>query len=227
MLGIVLRTAHADPRPMIEQPSAFETLAVQAAEQWSRERNRPVQIDVLGTWASGAPLPARYHWSWTIKDQSAEARSMTVRFTREGGSGSEPGPEVRLRLRDMAPTWVLRASLQAGQPLGCESLEERLLPVPVGHGVRWRGPCEALAGRQARRPLTPGAILMAGDVRLPPAVPRLTTVLLKSAQGPIEIEVSALALHDADVGQRVPVRPHGTHQSVVALVVAPGTVVLK
>lgn|GEM_PF-3518546 len=227
LVGMVPRTAHADPRPMIEQASGFESLAVQAAEQWSREQGRPVRVEVLGAWVAAVRLPARYRWSSAMTDQSPGSRVMTVRFVPETAPGSEPGAEVRLRLRDLSPAWVVRTALQVGQPVPCEALEERLVPASAGHGVRWSGACDALTGRQARRPLAQGDILMSSDLRLPPAVSRLSKVLLKAVQGPIEIEVTALALHDADVGQQVPVRPEGALQSVMALVVAPGTAVLK
>ena len=227
LVGWVPLIAHADPYPLIEQASAFESLAVQAAEQWSREQARPVQVEVLGAWVAAARLPARYRWSSVMTDQPPGARVMSVRFEREEAKGREPDAEVRLLLRNLSPAWIVRTALQVGQPVPCDALEARLVPESAGRGVRWSGACDALTGRQARRPLAQGDILMHGDLRLPPAVPRLSRVVLKTVQGPIEIEVAALALHDADVGQQVPVRPEGARQSVMALVVAPGAVVLK
>lgn len=229
--GMALSTAMAQSGPHeaaqhVADKASLGVVAAKAASDWGQQMlQQATHAEVLGIWTTDAFEPGIYQLSIDVSPGASHTRNMRVKFFK--APAASPSAEVRLALRSVLPVWVVRQPVQAGQTLDCAQVELRDEMPRAGDARRWQGVCKDLEGRQARRPLAPGDTLLSSDVRVPPTISRQELVTLKTVQGPVQIETQALALHDADIGQAVSVRPQGTHQAVSAMVIAPRTVLLK
>jgi flagella basal body P-ring formation protein FlgA len=210
----------------VPDKASLGAIAAKAASDWGQQTlKHATHPEVMGAWTAKAFEPGTYQLSIEVSPGTSQTRHVRVSFLK--APQASPSAEVRLTLHKLLPVWVLRQAVQPGQAMDCAQVELREEVARVSDARRWQGSCKDLEGQQARRPLTPGDTLLRGDVRVPPTISRQELVTLKTVQGPIQIETPALALHDADVGQTVSVRPQGTHQAVAAMVIAPRTVLLK
>lgn len=120
--------------------------------------------------------------------------------------------------------WVVPAGLARGSVVTPDAMQRKEVDVARAEN---RGAATAVAAAddlRARRTLGAGEVLAARDVERVPAVARGQRITLLSRTGTLELQASAEALQDGQVGQKVRVKATGAQAPVLALVVAPGRV---
>lgn len=210
---------------------------LQALQPWVAEHLHaqlgPVEVESLGGWrrpAKAAKMPhaakaveAAEANRWRVSWQPAVARQgdwlVSLRAVPEQADG--PVVDVRFVARERQAVWRVGMPLQKGDAIDCASLHQDGRVQRSGPAV-WQGRCDALSGLVARRPIGVGEVLMQSDVGPRPAVLREQAVHVLSRSQGIVIEARGLALADASVGQRVPVRIAGQDRVLQAIVMAPG-----
>jgi flagella basal body P-ring formation protein FlgA len=90
-------------------------------------------------------------------------------------------------------------------------------------GATLSDPAEAV-GQVARRTLTAGSVLLAGDLLTPRLVRRGDNVALVSRRGGVEVRMNGKALGDAGENQRVRVENLSSRRVVQGIVAADGEV---
>jgi flagella basal body P-ring formation protein FlgA len=189
------------------------------------------QVESLGAWGLDPSL---------LPDVVARVQSRQyVRGAWELNVSLSPASEavrhikpavVRYRVSLLAPVWVLTGAVRKGDSLSCQLLQQdwRTEGMASKGGdalhVNWHGACNALAGSQARRPLQPGDVLKTADIAAVTAIWGQQEAMVVARQGGIQIEAKGMALADAQVGQRVPVRLNGQDRVVQGVVSAPGVI---
>lgn len=193
-----------------------------------------VEIEPLGFWPAvrrSAFVVGRYEIEIPEPQGGAHERLevRVMRSVQEGAAVSQPeeSGRVRLAIHRLEQAWVAQAMVPAGVPLSCESrFQRRLQHVRVERAVQTGG-CEAWQGQELRRPLSPGDVLMAADLRQPPAVRSHATVRATVVSNGVEIQAAALALQDAVMGQRLWIRPMGAVSAIKARVVGVDNVMVE
>lgn len=219
--------------PPLEQVVTARTSGdlLQALQPWVaahlqaqlRPQQGPIQLEPLGGWHWPAKVAAADRWriSW----QPAVARQgdwlVTLHAVPDPADGAVV--DVRFLARERQAVWRVGMPLKKGDAIGCASLNQDTRVQRQGPRV-WQGNCETLSnqGLVARRPLGVGEVLTQSDVGPRPAVQREQAVQVSSRSQGIVIQARGLALADASVGQRVPVRIAGHDRVLQATVTAPG-----
>lgn len=142
-----------------------------------------------------------------LRQDGATTRLLSVPFCVDG--------EVKLK--------VARTALRLGQTVDVEA-----------YTLEWRAlsalampPTDFALERQhtvmrTRRNIESGEVLFKGNVALNRSIERGDRVVLRYRDGPIELEVDAIALASAGNGERISVRPLTSRTAISAWVTAPG-----
>lgn len=121
---------------------------------------------------------------------------------------------------------VLRRNVRAGQALSYEDFE--LARVPVGKGRRSNAlELEAFGDATALRALAKGEVITERDVKRTVVIKRGDTIGLQVRRGNVTVRTLAVALRDACVGDRLPVRLEKTGKEFMAVVTGPESVELR
>lgn len=182
-----------------------------------------VEVEPLGGWRW--PAKAASTDRWRVSWQPAVARQgdwlVTLRAVPEQADAQ--AVDVRFVAREHQAVWRVGMPLKKGDAIDCTLLKQDTRVQRQGPRV-WQGGCETLSaqGLVARRPLAVGEVLTQSDVGPRPAVQREQVVQVSSRSQGIVIQARGLALADASVGQRVPVRIAGHDRVLQATVTAPG-----
>lgn len=133
---------------------------------------------------------------------------------------------VPLLVSERRPVYVARHGLAAGSGVTADDFELReedvaaLADEPVAAG--------ALAGAaRMRQPLDAGQVATVRQVALAGTVLRGDEVRLRTGAAGIAIETGAYAQANGVVGQRIPVRPLNSNETIMAWVTAPGVVSME
>ena len=113
---------------------------------------------------------------------------------------------------------VVKSIVYPGQPVVIENTEMRrhTVAIPDDYPVlRGRGD---VAGRIAVRTLLPGRAIAPDMVRAPHAVEAGGAVTVRLAEGPLTIEMKAVALQDGGLGEAIRVRNPETGRTICAVV---------
>ncbi|HYD79883.1 MAG TPA: flagellar basal body P-ring formation chaperone FlgA [Paucimonas sp.] len=130
---------------------------------------------------------------------------------------------VPFLVKAYGPAWVARRDLPKGQALQCADLSEQVIDVAAFDGDVAAGKCDDGLGR-LKHALAGGSPLLTANLQPVPAVTQGETITLQFVDGALALESAAVALTDGAVGQRVPVKPATSKDTVLAHVVAPGVV---
>jgi len=130
---------------------------------------------------------------------------------------------VPVRIRRSQEVLVLVRGLGAGQAVTQEALTRETRDASRLVGAAVSDPEQAV-GQVARRALTAGSVLMAGDLLSPRVVRRGDNVALVSRRGGVEVRMSGKALADAGENQRVRVENLSSRRVVQGVVSADGEV---
>lgn len=231
LAGSAMADDNGAPPPTLEQVVTARTAGdlLQALRPWVAARlqaqmgagQEPPQVEPLGGWRWPANVASADRWrvSW----QPAVARQgdwlVTLRAVPEQAEG--PAVELRFVAREHQVVWRVGMPLKKGDAIDCTLLNRDTRVQRQGPRV-WQGGCESLSGLVARRPLAVGEVLTQSDVGPRPAVQREQAVQVSSRSQGIVIQARGMALADASVGQRVPVRIAGHDRVLQATVTAPG-----
>lgn len=108
---------------------------------------------------------------------------------------------VRVEVRSQRPATILKRSLAAGSEIVSDDYREEEIWAP---GLCRKEKVELqLEGVVAKKAIPAGAELLREDLRRAPAVHRGQSVELEAGRGGTRLRVSAIAAHDAEVGERV------------------------
>ena len=189
------------------------------------------QVESLGAWGLDPSLLPDVLARVQSRQYVRGAWELNVSLSQASEAIRQIKPAVvRYRVSLLAPVWVVTGAVRKGDSLSCQLLQQDWrtdgMASRGGHAlhVDWHGACTALVGTQARRPLQPGDVLKTADVAAVTAIWGQQEAVVVARQGSIEIEAKGMALADAQVGQRVPVRLNGQNRVVHGVVSAPGVI---
>lgn len=130
---------------------------------------------------------------------------------------------VPLRMRRSQEVLVLLRGVAAGQPLTEDAMTRETRDASRLVGAAISDSAQAV-GQVARRTLTAGSVLMAGDLLSPRLIHRGDNVALVSRRGGVEVRMSGKALADAGENQKVRVENLSSRRVVQGIVAADGEV---
>jgi len=130
---------------------------------------------------------------------------------------------VPVRIRRSQEVLVLTRGVAAGQAVTEDALTHERRDASRIVGATISDPAQAV-GQVARRTLTAGSVLLAGDLLSPRVVRRGDNVALVSRRGGVEVRMSGKALGDAGENQRVRVENLSSRRVVQGTVAADGEV---
>jgi flagella basal body P-ring formation protein FlgA len=130
---------------------------------------------------------------------------------------------VPVRIRRSQEVLVLVRGIAAGQPVTEDAMTRETRDASRIVGATLSDPAEAV-GQVARRTLTAGSVLLAGDLLTPRLVHRGDNVALVSRRGGVEVRMNGKALGDAGENQRVRVENLSSRRVVQGIVAADGEV---
>jgi flagella basal body P-ring formation protein FlgA len=119
--------------------------------------------------------------------------------------------------------WVAMRDLPVGTRLSPGILREQEVDIAAGGYEPWAGDPEGLV---LRSPVLAGHYLAAGQVEAAPAVSRGDVVQVVHRMGAVEVQTTANALQDGDLGKNIQVRISASQSPVLARVMAAGQVEL-
>lgn len=119
--------------------------------------------------------------------------------------------------------WVAMRDLPVGTRLSPSILREQEVDIAAGGNEAWSGEPEGLV---LRSPVLAGHYLAAGQVVAAPAVSRGDVVQVLHRMGAVEVQATANALQDGDLGKTIQVRISANQPPVLARVMAAGQVEL-
>ncbi|ARN19326.1 flagellar basal body P-ring formation chaperone FlgA [Piscinibacter gummiphilus] len=165
---------------------------------------------------------------WSARD-SAPAMPLTFDLVPAGAPGAASGGAARVTLVTSLRREVLvaRQRIERGDAVSCDDLAVRPLDLRAVPVRALAPPCAMADGDVALRTLLPGDALRADDIGDPPDVSARNPVNVRVVEGAIRLEQSGVALADARIGERVPVRLDGSRQQVQGRVVAANVVVVE
>lgn len=210
---------HADSLPVLQ-------MSLQAWLQQSfAEAGQAVQIEALGAWGmQPAWLPdVRASIVEQVRTNSAWQVTVSLAPSTNPDGAADMAATYRFKALELKPVWVAAVPLSKGDDVSCSHvrLESRVVK---GTAASWQGGCEALQGQRMRHALSPGDAVMVRDVAFVGAVTEHQEAIVTSRLGNVEVQALGMALADAQVGQRVPVRLNGQKTVIQAVVTAPGQV---
>lgn len=184
-----------------------------------------VQLEPQGSWGLKAAWLPKVHVA--VKAQTVIPGGWSVALSvvpaEPLGAGVQPS-EVRFRVLELKPVWVVRTAVRKGDALSCAQLEQGMRTRKSDVQAPWAGPCAALTDAQARRPLQPGSVLMDRDIGQATAVRDQQQATVIARLGNIQIQGSGTVMSDAQVGQQVAIKMNGQKALIQAVVTAPGQV---
>lgn len=187
-------------------------------------------VDSQGTWGLDQALLPDVVARVLSRQYERGAWEFSLELSPVSDAAAPSRPAVaRYRVSLLAPVWVVTGAVRKGDALSCQVLQQDWRPDGgnrAAHAIHanWQGACEALMGSQARRPLQPGDVLKTADIASAAAILGQREAVVVTRQGAIEIQAKGMALADAQVGQRVPVRLNGQDHVVHGVVSAPGVI---
>jgi flagella basal body P-ring formation protein FlgA len=119
--------------------------------------------------------------------------------------------------------WVSLRDLSAGTHLSADILREQEVDIAAGGHPAWQGDPEGLV---LRSPVLAGRYLVAGQAVAQAPVFRGAVVQVVHRAGGVEVQTSAHALQDGEVGQNIQVRVSANQPPLLARVTAAGQVEL-
>jgi len=161
---------------------------------------------------------------WSARD-TAPAAPLTFDLVPLGAPDGAARVTVVASLR--REVLVVRHRVERGEAVSCDDMAARPLDLRAVPGRALTPPCAMAEGDVALRTLLPGDALRADDVGDPPDVSTRDPVNVRVVEGAIRLEQSGVALADARIGERVPVRLDGSRQQVQGRVVAANVVVVE
>jgi flagellar basal body P-ring formation protein FlgA len=217
---VTVRSASSEVRGALVEQVARSALSGWLAQRTSRHHLEAVlpqrdfvvpagqvELSVRGLPESDSMLPRQRVWV-DVRVAGEFVRSVPVDFAVNA-------------YRD---AWVVPVGLARGAVVTPEAMQRKEVDVAR---VEHRGAALATASTddlRTRRTLAAGEVLAARDVERVPAVARGQRITVLSRNGGLELQASAEALQDGQVGQKVRVKTTGAQEPVLALVVAPGRV---
>jgi flagella basal body P-ring formation protein FlgA len=117
----------------------------------------------------------------------------------------------------------LRTALAKDSVLRCDDVERATYDIAKLEFEPARFNCQGPAQR-LRRALEPGAILVTNHLATVDPVSQGEAVLLRFEDGPIQLELPAVALSNGALGQKIQVRAVSAREAVLAQVTGPGKV---
>jgi flagella basal body P-ring formation protein FlgA len=130
---------------------------------------------------------------------------------------------VPVTVQAFGTAWIARRELPKGYVLQCADLDAQAIDLAALGSEVVGGACDAGLGR-LKRPLLAGTPLSRDYLQPVPEVIQGESIRLELVDGAVTLESAAIALTDGVVGQRVPVKPAASKDTVVVQVVAPGVV---
>jgi flagella basal body P-ring formation protein FlgA len=183
-----------------------------------------VNVEQQGTWGMRPDWLPSVHAEVTTQTRTRAGWLVTVSLATAGVSANaKADTQVRFKVTELSTAWVSSVPLRKGDSIACTQLKQVQRAMRPGH-TTWRGDCERLGNMQMRHALQPGDVLMDSDVAPEAAVQAQQVATVTSRLGNIEIQAKGIALADAQIGQRVPIRLNGQTQVIMAVVTAPGQV---
>jgi flagella basal body P-ring formation protein FlgA len=161
---------------------------------------------------------------WSARD-SVPAMPLTFDLVPSGAPGGAARVTVVAPLR--REVLVARQRVERGEAVSCDDMAARPLDLRAVPVRALTPPCVMADGDVALRTLLPGDALRAEDVGDPPDVSARNPVNVRVVEGAIRLEQSGVALADARIGERVPVRLDGSRQQVQGRVIAANVVVVE
>lgn len=133
---------------------------------------------------------------------------------------------VPVRVRRSQTVLVLSRSVASGDPITADVFTAQQRDTARIAGAAIARPEDAI-GRSARRTLTAGSVLTAGDLVAPRLVHRGDTISLVSRQAGIEVRVAGRALADGGADERISVENLSSRRVVQGRVDATGEVIVS
>jgi len=130
---------------------------------------------------------------------------------------------AQFNLRAYRPVLVAKRDLPKGTTPPCEALQVREADVAALDSPPFPADCKLVQGN-LKRALALGAPLLKSSLQAPIAVSQGDSVSLQLVAGALLLESRAVAIADGEVGQRIPVKPSSSTETIVAEVIAPGVV---
>jgi flagella basal body P-ring formation protein FlgA len=216
----------------VDAPSAVWPQVQQRLLEWRAAAGSPAAVAFAGEWPASSFTPGRYRVTWSIRPLNVhthEARVQLVPVAADPLPQAGKVHEMRAWIQDLEQAWAAKTPLHAGQRLDCtRDLRVTQQVMQSGHHApRWLGDCTLLADKELLRPLSPGDVLLEADLREPVAIHRMDTVMATTHVGLIDIEVKALALDDATLGQALKIKPLGSNRVLNATATGPNAVNVK
>ncbi|MGC4061419.1 MAG: flagellar basal body P-ring formation chaperone FlgA [Aquabacterium sp.] len=197
-------------------------------KNWLREQfqaqGKSVMLEPQGAWGlSKTWLPVlNVHAAEPVRTAEGWSLDLAV-LPANAAASSVKAASVRFKVIELHAVWVANASMRKGDQVSCLMLSQDARPRKV-HGDSWQGDCAGLDGMRVKHALQPGDVLMRTDVGPASAVRDQQEAIVVTRLGAIEIQAKGMALADAQIGQKVPVRLAGQGKVIQAVVTAPGTV---
>jgi flagella basal body P-ring formation protein FlgA len=133
---------------------------------------------------------------------------------------------VPLNVRLLRQALVARHDLNKGQVLGCADTEVRELDVAALASAPLVDDC-ANQKRRLRRGVRAGDAILLSELESVPAVSEGERIKLELSDGAIQLEMTAMALNNGQIGQAIAVRIVASERPLLATVVGPGVAQLK
>jgi flagella basal body P-ring formation protein FlgA len=150
-------------------------------------------------------------------------KSWITVWLRPPGKTEDRAMLVRIDLAERQSVVVVRRTVAAGNPISADDLAPAFRAVD---GALEVSP-EAIAGAVARIELSPGHVVRAGDVELPPPVARGTMVTVRVQSPGVSVSASGRLEQTARPGEEVAVRVEATLRVLQGRLVGPSLVLVE
>ncbi|WCL53037.1 flagellar basal body P-ring formation chaperone FlgA [Gimibacter soli] len=208
----------------LSAPAMAATLDTLVASEIETRFGGDVEVRIFG---KGSDIVVADALAGGVTFEALDVTARRDRFTAialvpKAGGGKERY-DLRGSLEDMRAMPVLTRAVMPGETIresdiGWASFPMRTLRSNVIDDV------DRLVGRTVRRPLQPGQLLNAVDVKTPLAVRKGATIAMKLTSGAMRLVAGGRALENGGVGDTIRVMNLASRQTVDAVVVSDDTV---